>query len=67
MTAFPDGTVLLLDRATGTTFMYSLEMIPGPHRDLTIHSSGGTGSGQLPVIWVNVAYRFGMVVAGGLR
>ncbi|HZC72110.1 MAG TPA: discoidin domain-containing protein [Jatrophihabitans sp.] len=65
MSVFPDGTALLLDRGTGSTFTYSLERIPGLTGDRTIYSAGGSGLGSLPGNWVDAADRMGMVVLGG--
>jgi hypothetical protein len=65
MTTFPDGTSLLLDRGTGSTFTYAMERIPGITGDRTIYSSGGAGLGTLPGTWVDAADRMGMVVLGG--
>ena len=65
MTAFPDGTTLLLDRGQGAAFTYALESIPGLTGDRTIWSANGSGLGDLQGAWVNGADRLGMVVRGG--
>lgn len=65
MTAFPDGTTLLLDVGQGSTFTYSLETIPGVTGARPIWPSGGSGLGDVPGDWVNAAGRLGMIVRGG--
>ncbi len=72
MTAFSDGTTILLDRGQGSTFAYALESIPGLTGKRPVWSEGGmsdaagdAGVGTLPGAWVNIADRLGMVVRGG--
>ena len=65
MTSFPDGTVLLLDRGTGSTFNVDFENVPGLTGERPVYTEGGTGLGDLPGDWWNVADRMGMVVLGG--
>ena len=65
MTAFPDGTALLLDVGQGAAFTYSLESIPGVTGERPVWSSAGSGLGSLPGEWVNAADRLGMIVRGG--
>jgi hypothetical protein len=65
MTAFPDGTALLLDVGQGSAFTYSLESIPGMTGERPIWSSSGSGLGALPGDWVNAADRLGLIVRGG--
>lgn len=65
MTSFPDGTVLLLDRGTGSTFNVAFENLPGLTGERPVYTEGGTGLGNLPGDWWNVADRMGMVVLGG--
>jgi hypothetical protein len=65
MTAFPDGTTLLLDRGEGSTFNVGFERIPGLTGERPVFSEAGEGLGDLPGAWANVADRLGMVVAGG--
>jgi len=65
MTSFPDGTVLLLDRGTGSTFNVDFENVPGLTGERPVYTEGGTGLGSLPGDWWNVADRMGMVVLGG--
>jgi hypothetical protein len=65
MTAFPDGTTLLLDVGQGSTFTYSLESIPGVTGDRPIWWSGGSGLGDVPGDWLNASDRLGMIVRGG--
>jgi hypothetical protein len=65
MTSFPDGTTLLLDRGTGSTFNVDFEHIPGLTGERPVYTEGGTGLGNLPGDWWNVADRMGMVVLGG--
>jgi hypothetical protein len=65
MTAFADGTTLLLDRGEGSTFTYSLESIAGLTGTRSIWSAAGDGLGTLTGSWVNAADRLGMLVKGG--
>jgi hypothetical protein len=65
MTAFPDGTALLLDEGSGAAFTYSLERIPGVTGERPVWSSGGAGLGALAGDWVNASDRLGMIVRGG--
>jgi F5/8 type C domain-containing protein/alpha-galactosidase-like protein len=65
MTSFPDGTTLLLDRGTGSTFNVDFEHIEGLTGERPVYTEGGTGLGNLPGDWWNVADRMGMVVLGG--
>lgn len=65
MTAFEDGTVILLDVGQGRTFTYALESIPGVTGERPVYSADGEGVGNLNGSWVNVADRLGMVVLGG--
>ncbi|MGC4063425.1 MAG: discoidin domain-containing protein [Polyangiaceae bacterium] len=65
MTAFPDGTTLLLDRGTGSTFTYSLEDITGMTGARPVWTEAGDALGALSGNWVNVADRVGMIVVGG--
>lgn len=60
MSAFTDGTTLLLDRGEGATFRLNFHDLPGlpsPHPVRT----GTTG----PASWANVAGHVGMAVTGG--
>src|SRR5207248_2173123 len=65
MAAFPDGTTLLLDQGTGSTFTYAIDQIPGMTGPRPVYSAGGTGTRSLPGDWVDVAGRMAMIVAGG--
>ena len=65
MTSFPDGTTMLLDRGSGSTFSFGFERIAGLTGERTVFSEGGEGLGALPGSWANVADRLGLVVAGG--
>lgn len=71
LTSFPDGTVMLLDRGSGATFVYGFAAIPGMTGTRPVHHAGGTyhADGGDPVDldgeWANVADRFGLVVKGG--
>lgn len=65
MTAFRDGTTILLDQGEGPTFTYSLESIPGVTGPRPVWSSAGAGLGNLPGQWLNAADRLGMIVRGG--
>ena len=60
MSAFADGTTMLLDRGRGATFRLAFHDLPGlpsPH-------PVGTGTAG-PASWANVAGHLGMVVTGG--
>ena len=65
MTSFPDGMTMLLDRGSGSAFNLGLTRIDGLTGERPVHSEGGTGLGDLPGDWLNVADRLGMAVAGG--
>lgn len=65
MTAFRDGTTLLLDRGEGSTFNFAVEDIPGVTGPRPTYSEAGEGLGSLPGNWVNAADRLGMVALGG--
>lgn len=64
LTAFADGTTVLLDRGEGSTFTYALEDIPGLLGERPIWSAAGVGLGALPGSWVNAADRLGFIVRG---
>ncbi|MFZ5895516.1 MAG: discoidin domain-containing protein [Myxococcota bacterium] len=65
MTAFEDGTTLLLDRGQGSTFTYALDDIPGLTGPRPIFHEAGASLGTLSGEWVNAADRLGMIVRGG--
>lgn len=65
MTSFRDGMTMLLDRGEGSTFSFGFESIPGLTGPRQVHSTSGTGLGELDGTWANIADRFGLVVAGG--
>jgi hypothetical protein len=65
--AFSDGSVILLDRGTGSTFTYSFEKTGGLVGARPVYDQTGlrTGSVSLSGTWANVADRFGLVAVGG--
>jgi hypothetical protein len=66
MTAFPDGTTLLLDRGAGATASFGFETLPGFTGSRTVRSDSGVGvEGNLSGSWANIGDRFGLVVKGG--
>jgi hypothetical protein len=66
MSAFNDGTTLLLDRGSGATASFGFEDIPGFTGSRTVRSDSGTGvEGNLTGDWANIGDRFGLVVKGG--
>jgi hypothetical protein len=66
MSAFADGTTLLLDRGAGATASFGFEEIPGFTGSRTVRSDSGTGvEGNLSGDWANIGNRFGLVVKGG--
>lgn len=66
MTAFPDGSTMLLDRGTSSTFVFTFENDPALLvGDRPVYSDGGIGIGTLPGSWANVADRFGLIAKGG--
>lgn len=60
MSAFRDGTTLLLDQGEGATFRMAFHELPGSPSPHPVHT-GAEGAAT----WVNVADRLGMVVTGG--
>ncbi len=65
MTAFADGTTVLLDRGEGATFTYSLDTLAGITGERPIWSSAGKVLGDLSGEWMNAADRLGIIVRGG--
>jgi hypothetical protein len=67
MTAFDDGSTLLLDRGSGATFTFAFENAPALVGDRPVYTGAGeeNETGPLTGEWFNVADRFGMITRGG--
>jgi NedA-like, galactose-binding domain len=66
MSAFSDGSAILLDRGSGATASFGFEDLAGFTGSRTVRSDSGPGvEGNLAGSWANIGNRFGLVVKGG--